>query len=410
MKRLPPGRLLLPLGLAVCLSLFGDLTLYAVLATERAAAGLSLGAVGMMLAANRLIRIPGNPVIGTLCDALGRRRLFVLGMLFGTLSTAAYGCVRGVFPFLLARLLWGIAWMCINVGGMAMVLDISTSANRGQLMGSLNAWTLLGFALGPLLGGFLVDAIGFRPAMLACAGCTAIGLLVAVVGLPETSHQQTAFPSLRVLSTLWREGARIFATHPQLLTMSLLYLLILFAGEGLALSTLNLWLERHLGNTVSVGHYVLGIAAVSGGLTGARALIAGVAGPLAGRASDVIHARSQVIAVSMIVSALGLIVLSLSGSPWSIVLAIFLSAFGDGATRSTLTAAVGDAAPAGSAGLVMGMYATVGDVGSTLGPILAFGLLPYVDLRWLYMLSALAFISGLAFIWRFQKAAPSMGE
>ncbi len=44
-----PRRVLLPLGLAVCLSLFGDLTLYAVLPSEREAIGLSLAAVGVML-------------------------------------------------------------------------------------------------------------------------------------------------------------------------------------------------------------------------------------------------------------------------------------------------------------------------------------------------------------------------
>jgi len=44
---------MVPLGLAVCLSLFGDLILYVVLITQLDVVGLSLAAVGVMLSVNR---------------------------------------------------------------------------------------------------------------------------------------------------------------------------------------------------------------------------------------------------------------------------------------------------------------------------------------------------------------------
>ncbi len=398
-------RLLFPLGIAVCLSLFGDLTLYAVLATERAATGLSLSAVGVMLAANRLIRIPGNPIVGTLFDAGGRRRLFILGMTLGTLSTAIYGLVRGFVPFLLARLLWGTAWMLINIGGTTMVLDISSTENRGKLVGSYNTWVLLGFALGPFVGGLLVTRLGFHTAMLVCAGCTAIGLLFAAFCLPETAPGpgRAVLPSLPSIFALWREGARLFSSHPRLTSAALLYALSLFVGEGLALSTLNLWLEYQLGITVTISTMVFGVAAVSGFLAGLRALAAGLTGPVAGKLSDFSLGRDTVIAVGMLISALGLVWLTLTTSLWSIVLAVLVSAVGDGAVRSVLTAVLGDNAPLDQKGLAMGMYATIGDVGSTFGPIVAFVLLPVIGLRWLYVLCAIIFIVGVGWVWLAQR-------
>ena len=106
--RTKTSRSLTPLGLAVCLSLFGDLTLYTVLVTQLDELNLTLADVGIMLSVNRLIRIPGNPVIGLFVDHLGRRGIFIFGMVLGVLSTASYGLVRGFWPFLGGRLVWGI--------------------------------------------------------------------------------------------------------------------------------------------------------------------------------------------------------------------------------------------------------------------------------------------------------------
>ena len=63
-QNLAPSRILIPLGLAASLSLFGDLTLYTVLVTQLDKVELSLAAVGVMLSVNRLIRIPAYPLIG----------------------------------------------------------------------------------------------------------------------------------------------------------------------------------------------------------------------------------------------------------------------------------------------------------------------------------------------------------
>ena len=178
-------RLLLPLGTALALSLTGDSTLYAVLPNQFAAVGISLGAVGVMLGANRLIRIPGNLLAGGLNDRLGRRRLFLIGLFLGILSTISYGFVHGFWPLLAARLLWGIAWSLINVGGYAMVLDWSSSADRGRMTGFYQVSYMVGLAISPILGGALTDAMGFRTAVRICAGISAVGLAVAFAALPE---------------------------------------------------------------------------------------------------------------------------------------------------------------------------------------------------------------------------------
>lgn len=394
-----PRQVLLPLDLAVCLSLFGDLALYASLVTQISVVGLSLGAVGIMLSVHRLIRIPGNPLAGLLFDRWGRRRLFVMGMLLATASTAGHGLVHGFWPFLLSRLAWGIAWTLIHVGGLSMVLDVSTPADRGRLTGLYNTWMLLGLALGPLVGGMLVDGLGFRPAMLTCAGLTALGLAVAAVALPETvplASQSTPGPGLPPrLSNLRRQANTWLRANRGLVTASSLYGMAQFAGDGVALSTISLLLQKHFGDRVGLGELTVGIASAGGGLLALRSIIAAAVGPLCGGWSDRQLGRWPVIQGSLVIGIIGFGLLFFSSSLWVIVLGVALGAVSAGAALATLAATVGALTPTGRQGAVMGIYNAVGDIGSTAGPFVAFGLLSLVDLRWVYLICALIFLVGL---------------
>jgi MFS family permease len=412
-----PARVLIPMGLAVCLSPFGDLALYAVLVTQLDVVGLTLGAVGIMLGINRLIRIPSNPLAGVLFDRGRRRPLFLLGMLLGVLSTAGYAFFRGFWPFLVARLAWGIAWTLISVGGMSMVVDVSTRANRGRWMGVFNTWILVGLALGPTVGGLLVDAIGFRNGMVTCAAITAAGLAVALIALPETAPRG---PGSRPAATDWRRRLRglwtgrfeaLARANPNLMAAGALYLIVQFTGEGIVLSTISLLLQQRFGDELALGSLApngawglaLGVASAGGLMLGIRSLLAGAVGPLAGHLSDARFGRWTVITASLAGGIAGFGLLATATSLGWIILGVALGAASAGAALAVLGAVVGDSTPPGRQGVVMGAYATAGDIGSAAGPFLAFALLSAVDLKWVYLFCSLAFLIGLGLIWRTRK-------
>lgn len=404
-----PSRLLFPLGFAVAMSLFGDLTLYAVLVTQLDVVGLSLAAVGVMLGINRLIRIPGNPITGILLDRFGRRWLFILGMTLGVISTLGYSVVRGFWPFLAVRLLWGVAWTLINVGGMTMILDISTAANRGRLLGTYNTWVLTGLALGPLVGGFLVSLFGFRPAMIMCTSLTAVGWLVALLALPETLPRQHRHQSqghrwhvtpkqwITRLQTLWR-------SQRALVTVALLFMLTMFASEGIVFSTISLLLQQRFGETMQLVGMSVAVASMAGVLLGLRSFLAGAAGPVAGHWSDTRFGRWPVVIASFVLGIIGFIVLGFAFSPLWILLGVALGAISSGVGLATLGALVGDLSPAHKQGSIMGAYASMGDIGSASGPFLVFALVTIIDLRWVYFFCAALFLLGLWFIVRLRRS------
>ncbi len=274
----------------------------------------------------------------------------------------------------------------------------------------MSAWVLAGLAMGPLVGGFLVDLMGFRLGMLICAGIMATGLVIALALVPENAPQAggrarpEGQPGVKVgwrLRDAWHTGLRSWlAGGPGLATAAWLYLIVMFAGDGVILSTAGLLLQERLGQTVVLDGLTLGVASAAGLLLAARYPLAGVVGPLAGHLSDGHLGRWPVIVGGLVMGVVGFGLLSIITSPWGIVLGVLLGAVSGGATLAALTAHVGDQAPAGSEGVVMGTYATAGDVGSMAGPLVAFALAASVGLRWAYVLGMFTFLMDLALAWR----------
>ena len=385
-------RLLLPLGAGVALSLAGDSTLYAVLANQVAAVGVGVGAVGILLGANRLIRIPGNPLAGALYDRLRRRPLFLLGLLLGVLSTLAYGWVRGFGPMLAARLLWGTAWALINVGGYTMIMDRSTAADRGRLTGFYQTAYMSGLTLSPIVGGALTDAFGFHPAVRVCAAIQAVGLLVALLALPETRPPDAAAYGERHERVRRIAGARLRSLvaslrglERQVLAVAFVYLSIFFVSNGVLMSTVSLYLGQRWGDRVALGSATVGVASLAGVMLSTRAALGIVAGPLAGATSDRLSSRWPVVYAGLGLVAAGFVVMALPLSVWAVLLGVGLVATGTGALIAVLAALVGDRLAGSSPGAAMGALATAGDIGSATGPLVAYALAAQFDLRWVYL-------------------------
>ena len=121
-----------PLGLGTALSLMGDATLYTVLPTHTAKAGIALSSVGIILGVNRAVRLFLNGPAGLAYDRWPRRRLFVPALFIVSLSRAVYAATRGFWPMLVGRLLWGLAWSGIWVGGATVILDVTAAKIAGD--------------------------------------------------------------------------------------------------------------------------------------------------------------------------------------------------------------------------------------------------------------------------------------
>jgi len=407
---IPVPRLLLPLGTAVILSLTGDQTMYASLATQTEVVRISITAVGVMLGVNRLVRIPGNPLGGWLVDRFGRRRPFIAGMLLGTVSTALCGLAVGFWPLLLVRALWGIAWTLINVTAMTMVMDITTPADRGRTAGLYQISVLMGLSIMAVGSGALVDTLGFRQTLFLGAGVTGVGLLIALLALPETAPALRRFPPEPVGRWSWRrvrDGLRRQITPPILISI-ILYALTNLAGNGVVMSTVGLLLRLRYGEVVPLGDRAIGVPTLAGLLLGIGPIMGIIAGPLAGWLSDRAGQRWRVMRWGLALGILGFALLSLDGAVAVIAAGVMVAAFADGILTPTTMAQTGDLSRRERQGVLMGLYAAGGDLGSAAGPFLAYALAYLLELKWVYVLCMVLYFLALLATWSVGRERASL--
>ncbi len=377
-KTIDPSRVLFPLGLGTALSLMGDATLYTVLPTHSAEAGITLSAVGILLSVNRIIRLFLNGPAGIAYDRSPRRPLFIPALFIGALSTAIYAVDRGFWPLLTGRLLWGLAWSGIWVGGTTIILDITKDRNRGRWTGLYQTWFFIGSAIGALAGGLLTDLVGYQTTMWIGAGVTALGGIQALFLLPET--QDILVDSV---SRMEITNPASWQKNPPLLSAVTVQGINRFVIAGILAGTIALVVQEHL-TPISP---LLGVATITGLLMASRTFLSILAAPLAGNLSDKLGSRWVVTLGGAILGTLGMLLISLS-TTISILMGIFLGAVAGGSLQALTTTITGDSAQHSQRGRAVGLLHTAGDLGSALGPLTAYAFLPWIGLSGLYFISA----------------------
>jgi DHA1 family inner membrane transport protein len=173
------------------LALLGDSLLYVVLPIHAAAFGVSFAWVGVLLSANRLVRIFAYGAIAALAHHTGARRLTIAAAIAATLSTAAYGVCTSEGPLLAARIVWGLAFGALNLTMLAYA--VRDAARAGRRVGISRSISGLGPVLSLTLGAWLVGYVGPQGIFIALALVTATSIPLAWT-LPELSGRRDDRP------------------------------------------------------------------------------------------------------------------------------------------------------------------------------------------------------------------------
>ena len=139
---------------------------------------LDLGFIG---GANSLAYAITPLMIGYLADRFNRAWLFALALVANSLATIILTVAGSVGAVVLFRLLGGLAYGVLWATAEVMVADLALPAKRVGAMGLYGVASELGFVIGPLVGGFVLQNFGFTPLFLISAIIIALSLIPHVV-------------------------------------------------------------------------------------------------------------------------------------------------------------------------------------------------------------------------------------
>src|SRR6478609_6488921 len=149
-------------------------------------------AYGWLVSIYALMQFVGSPILGSLSDRFGRRRI----ILIATAGSAVDYVIMAIAPSLswlfVARTIAGFTAGIFSTAN-AYIVDVTPPEKRAGAFGLLGAAFGIGFILGPALGGFLAE-INLRLPFWVAAGCSALNCLWGIFVLPESLQLENRRP------------------------------------------------------------------------------------------------------------------------------------------------------------------------------------------------------------------------
>jgi MFS transporter, DHA1 family, multidrug resistance protein len=122
--------------------------------------------------------------LGLLADRWGRKLVVTAGLLISLGTSLLLAVSVAPWQLLLIYLFFGLGLGAIGPTLMAYVADLSPPSHLGRSYGAYTLAIYTGMSLGPALGGWVADWLGFRLLFVAAAGLVGLVLLLALVFLP----------------------------------------------------------------------------------------------------------------------------------------------------------------------------------------------------------------------------------
>jgi EmrB/QacA subfamily drug resistance transporter len=126
---------------------------------------------------------------GALGDRYGRRRIFVLGTALFAVASVWCGLAAGIGQLIGARAIQGAGAALLVPGSLAIISNSFSNEERGRAIGTWSAFTAITAAIGPVLGGWLIQTVSWRAVFFLNLPLAALVIVISIRHVPESADE-----------------------------------------------------------------------------------------------------------------------------------------------------------------------------------------------------------------------------
>ncbi|HSE24072.1 MAG TPA: MFS transporter [Pyrinomonadaceae bacterium] len=131
---------------------------------------------------------------GSLGDRYGRRRIFSIGVIIFAIASGACGFAANIEQLIIARAVQGVGGALLVPGSLAIISAAFDQDHRGKAIGTWSGFSAITTAIGPVLGGWLVEHISWRAVFFINLPLAFAVVIISFFKVPESKDDEDLGP------------------------------------------------------------------------------------------------------------------------------------------------------------------------------------------------------------------------
>src|SRR5437016_6273042 len=128
---------------------------------------------------------------GSLGDHYGRRNIFLIGVAIFALASAACGFAVNIHQLIAGRALQGTGAALLVPGSLAIISSSFPENERGRAIGTWSGLSAITTAIGPVIGGWLIEQVSWRAIFFINIPIALLIILISLWHIPESSDTES---------------------------------------------------------------------------------------------------------------------------------------------------------------------------------------------------------------------------
>lgn len=132
------------------------------------------------------------PMTGKLGDQFGAKTVYILGMILFTVASLLCGIATSSAAMIIFRIIQGVGAGMLLPNAMAIVAETFDAHERGQALGLWSAMAAAGSAMGPTVGGYLIENFDWRSIFFSVGPICVLSIVFAIIVIPTSKRNSAA--------------------------------------------------------------------------------------------------------------------------------------------------------------------------------------------------------------------------